>query len=287
MTISSKPTSIPEISQINEGSEINKWALDLEMEYILNSIRYTILPRSWVRRVTIDELFDIYYSEDNNASFWEILRNEKPELIDVINEEFNKKNNFEEVDVKLWHFLVFYWFITSDQLVKALELQENENNKIKLSHLLLKNKIVSKETIAGAWKVLWYVKLWEYLFLQWHLDVKSINSAIEETKKTWNNLWEQLIINNLITEATLFQILEDLKIIKLWEYLLKNDMVSRANLMLAFEKQQETWEKLWKILLDRWFITETELFEFISNNGWNFLIEELSLVEDEPNFRFY
>ncbi len=57
--------------------------------------------------------------------------------------------------------------------------------------------------------------------------------------------------------------------------------------MLAFEVQQRTWEKLWQILVDRGFITKIELLEFISNNWWNILIEELSLVEDEPGYRLY
>ncbi len=269
-----------------ENIKVTETILDNEMESILKSIRFTILPRSWVRRVTIDDLFDIYYSEDNKLSFWEILRNENPELVDVINEEFNKKDHFEEIDVKLWHFLIFYGFITKEKLITALESQKEDSEKMKLSQLLIKEWIVSNDTMAEAWKVLGYIKLWEYLFLQWHLTPKEINDTIAQLKETWNNLGEQLLENNLITESILFQALEDLNIIKLWEYLLKNDKISKNNLMLAFKQQEETWEKLWKILLDKKVISESELFEFISNNWWNFLQEELSIVEKDEMYRF-
>lgn len=175
-----------------------------------------------------ERLVDILVSE------WILLPGQKDRMLTLenvdqylkdlyIKKEITEKQfrifNFKSWRIKIWEYLVIKWYISKDELLKALQLQIRWWKSQSIWEILRENDIISYEKIVLVLEELWIIRIWEYLIKIWKINHAQLRMYLTRYKNKYNwvnkiPLWQFLVEIKCISNEELWQFLKDLWISK-------------------------------------------------------------------------
>ena len=153
---------------------------------------------------------------------------------------------------------------------------------------LYSKKLINNDDFIAYWTKLWWkIKLWTALMYHEIITKKQFKQAIltqEEEKRqdqeNYRNLWTILLEDGYISEEHIekfYEVLRGLNIIKLWEYVISKKLIAPRSLEEYLKYWKEKNITLWKVLVEKGIINQTQLNHILHKLNMKIDINELSI----------